>query len=164
MIAARPAFVVALLVAAPLGGCAIATESHHQTEDYTSVFAAAAQGDLATLRRAVDSDPDLVKAHDDWDRATLLHDAVQQNHLNEAAYLIAQGAEINAVTNDGLTPLHMAAQNGNTVMARLLLQHGANLNAVDGKGWTPLDRAEKWQHAAAAAFLRRWAADKAAAL
>lgn len=135
-------------------GCGLVSPSNHRTEDYTPVFAAAASGDLATVRDAVGKDPTLVKATE-WDDATLLHDAVGQNHQEMAAYLLDEGADVNAVTAEGITPLHMAAQNGNIGIIKLLLDRGAKIDAIDSKGWTPLDRAMKWGHADAAEFLRQ---------
>src|SRR5712664_3891561 len=128
--------------------------SDHPTEQYTPVFAAAAGGDLTTVRTAVDKDSSLVKAKG-WEDETLLHVAVGQNQQDVAAYLMDKGADVNAVTTEGLTALHMAAQNGNIAMMTLLLAHGANIDALDAKGWRPLDRADKWQHPEAANFLRQ---------
>src|SRR5690349_4983897 len=88
-----------------ISGCALISPSNHRPEDYTAVFAAAASGDVTIVREAVDSDPSIVKATE-WDNATLLHDAVGQKHQNVAAYLLDKGADVNAVTKDGLTPLH----------------------------------------------------------
>lgn len=144
------------VVATFFSGCALVSPSNHRTEDYTPVFAAAAAGDLTTLRGAVDKDPSLVKATE-WDNATLLHDAVGQKHRDVAAYLLDKGADVNAVTKDGLTALHMAAQNGDIAIIALLLEPGRNtkIDPVDSKGWTPLDRAVKWDHPDAAEFFRR---------
>lgn len=135
-------------------GCGLLFPSHHRTEDYKPVFAAASAGDLAALRQAVDADPSLVKATE-WGKATLLHDAVQHDQLEAAAYLLSQGADVNALTDDRLTPLHMAAQNGDVPDIELLLAHHATINPVDAKGWTPLDRAVKWHHAEAADILEQ---------
>jgi|SRR6185437_11005895 len=143
-----------LVLATLSSGCGFYVPSHQRTEDYTPVFAAASGGDLVTLKKDVDADPRLVKATE-WDNATLLHDAVQQNHQEAAAYLLDKGADINAVTQDGLTPLHMAAQNGNIAIITLLLERGAKINPVDAKGWTPLDRASNWSHPDAVEFLRK---------
>ena len=139
-----------------ISSCALISPSNHRTEDYTPVFAAAAGGDIATLREAVDKDPSLVNATE-WDSATLLHDAVGQKHLDVARYLLDKGADVNAVTKDGLTPLHMAAQNGDIAMIMLLLEPGrkTKIDPIDSKGWTPLDRAVKWGHPETAEFLRQ---------
>jgi ankyrin repeat protein len=135
-------------------GCGLVAPSHHRTEGYTPLFAAATGGDLATVREAVDKDPTLVKATE-WEGATLLHDAVGQNHQDVAAYILDKGGDVNAETTDGITALHMAAQNGNVRIITLLLERGAKIDAVDAKGWTPLDRAVKWGHPDAAEFLRQ---------
>jgi ankyrin repeat protein len=142
-------------------GCALVLSSNHRTEDYAPVFAAATSGDLPTVREAVKRDPTLLKATE-WDNATLLHDAVGQKHQDVAAYLLDKGADVNAVTKDGLTALHMAAQNGDTVIIRLLLQpeRDTKIDPVDSKGWTPLDRALKWGHPDAADLLRQHGAHK----
>ena len=139
-----------------IGGCALISPSNHRTEDYTPIFAAATGGDLTTVRGAVDKDPALLKATE-WDNATLLHDAVGQKHADVVAYLLDKGADVNAVTKDGLTPLHMAAQNGDITIITLLLEPGrkTKIDPIDSKGWTPLDRAVKWDHPDAAEFLRQ---------
>ena len=142
-------------------GCGILTESHHQTMDYTPVFAAAAAGNVAAVEAAIKQDSAVLKATE-WDGATLLHLAVQQNHQDLAQALLQDGANVNALTTDGLTPLHMAAQNGNIGIITLLLDNKAALDPIDAKGWTPLDRANKWGHADAAAFLKQRGAHAAA--
>ena len=128
--------------------------SEHPTEQYTPVVAAAAAGDLATVRAAVDKDSTLVKVKG-WENQTLLHVAVGQSHQDMAAFVLDKGADVNAVTTDGLTALHMAAQRGNIAIITLLLERKAKIDAVDSKGWSPLDRAVKWEHPDAADFLRQ---------
>src|SRR6266496_570425 len=77
-------------------GCGIISPSHHPTEDYTPVVAAATAGDLAKVRDAVDKDPRLLE-YKEWDGATLLDDAVAQNHMDVAAYLLDKGTDVNTV-------------------------------------------------------------------
>ena len=137
-----------------IGSCGFIFPSHHRTEDYTPVFAAADACDLNAVRQVVDYDPRLLKATE-WDNATLLHDAVGHNCKELVAYLLTKGVDVNAVMDDRVTALHLAAQRGNIPIADLLLQHGANINAIDAKGWTPLDRAEKWKHEDMVVFLRK---------
>jgi ankyrin repeat protein len=145
---------LSVVAVASLGatGCATLFSSEHRTEDYTPLFASASAGDVTAVQAAFARDKTVLTATE-WDHATLLHVAVQQNHLDLAQFLITDGASVNVLTDDHLTPLHMAAQNGNVSIARVLLEHGAEINAVDSKGWTPLDRAEKWQHPQTATFL-----------
>ena len=58
-----------------------------------------------------------------------LWEACEQNNIEEAAGLIAQGADVNYVNNDWLryTPLHKACENDSPALATLLLDSGANI-------------------------------------
>ena len=58
---------------------------------------------------------------------TLLHWAAQWGWLKLAGELIRKGADVNAVTRDGLTPLQLATFAENRAMMRLLKQHGATM-------------------------------------
>lgn len=149
------AFMLVLAFSIGSAGCHHLKPSHHDTNQYTPVFAAAAACDLAAVQDAVAKDKSLLKARE-WSGATLLHDSAGQNCLPVSQYLLDQGADVNAATDDGITPLHMAAQNGNIDLMKLLLEHGAKPDARDSKGWTPLDRAEKWNHPEAADYLRNY--------
>jgi len=135
-----------------LESCSLFIPSHHKTEEYTPLFAAASACDLTTVQEAVNNDPAVLKSTE-WEGATLLHDAVGNNCKDETEYLLDAGADVNARKKDGVTPLHIAARNDNIEIIKILLEHGANINAVDTKGWTPLDRAEKWGRLDAANFL-----------
>lgn len=149
------AYVMLFYVAlSALSACGLVTSSHHRTEDYTPVFKAADACDLKKVQAAIDLDPSLLKATE-WENATLLHDAVGRNCNELAAYLVEEGADVNAQRTDGITPLHLAAQRGNIQIAQLLIGHGAKINAVDRRGWTPLDRAIKWNHEDMASYLRK---------
>ena len=70
---------------------------------------------------------------------------LQRNWDSEAAIallLIAAGADVNAVNDDGETPLYTVAESGGgdglLAAAEMLLMNGANLNAQDKNGVTPL--------------------------
>ena len=70
---------------------------------------------------------------------TLLHTASKTRNAEMVAMLIREGADINAVNEDGETPLHGAmATRRNYDTARLLIENGADLSnrAIDGR--TPL--------------------------
>ena len=57
--------------------------------------------------------------------------------------LIENGAQIDAMDNEGNTPLHLAIQNNQIHIVKYLIQNAANINAKDEFGWTPLhDAAE----------------------
>jgi ankyrin repeat protein len=146
------ALVVALSVFS--GGCGLFVSSHHNSTEYSVVVSDASAGHLEAVKAAVQKDRSILKTTG-WDGETLLHVTVGQNHKDVAEFLLNEGADVNALTADKLTPLHMAAQNGNLDIVKLLLDHKANINAVDSKGWTPVDRATKWNHPETADFLRQ---------
>ncbi|MBR3696000.1 MAG: ankyrin repeat domain-containing protein [Akkermansia sp.] len=52
--------------------------------------------------------------------------------------LLENGAEVNAVDNDGTTPAMIAAMDGSPDTLKVLIDHGANLNMADAAGRTPL--------------------------
>ena len=62
-----------------------------------------------------------------------------EENLGEVQQLIADGANINAVTPSGRMPIMLATAYGHTNIVRFLLENGANINAKDtNKGWTVL--------------------------
>ncbi len=76
--------------------------------------------------------------------------------------LINEGAEVNGMTNSGLSPLHYAALNGHkaakTAIAALV-KAGADINRGDEDGITPLHIAAGYGHTEAIAGLIEAGAD-----
>ncbi|WP_341808410.1 ankyrin repeat domain-containing protein [Wolbachia endosymbiont (group E) of Neria commutata] len=74
---------------------------------------------------------------------TLLHVAAMWNCEEVARFLIEEGADVNAISDDVFqnTPLHEAAGYGSKEVAELLLKHGANIESKDHFGNTPLHKA-----------------------
>ena len=64
-------------------------------------------------------------------------------HVALAAWLLDQGADVNAVNRFGHQPLHNAARHGRTSVVALLLERGAALNARAGADETALHLAVK---------------------
>jgi ankyrin repeat protein len=106
--------------------------------------------DPDALKALLQDKPELIRARDKTG-ATLLHRAcdwhwditpAQRKAIVEL--LIAQGADVDAVDDDGSTPLHCAAwpmyggQPATVALVELLLARGANANATDDSGDTPL--------------------------
>ncbi len=52
--------------------------------------------------------------------------------------LIDNGADVNAVDNDGTTPAMIAAMDGSPETLKVLIDNGADLNSADNAGRTPL--------------------------
>ena len=84
-----------------------------------------------------------------------LLDAVKRRGNIEAVkQAIADGADVNALGDEGETPLHQAAIGGHKEVAELLIAKGADLDAKS-YGETPLDLAIRLGQTETAALLRK---------
>lgn len=101
------------------------------------ILYAAENGDLATVKGILATEPGSVNARDN-DGYTPLHRAAYGNHLEVALELIKYNADVNAQTAFKWTPLHSACKWNNADMAALLLQYGADINALSEGLQTPL--------------------------
>lgn len=63
-----------------------------------------------------------------------LIEAVINNDVGLARYLLRIGVDVNAATTEGVTPLMIAIENKNMEMISLLLRNGADVNAVNDSG------------------------------
>lgn len=79
--------------------------------------------------------------------------AAEKGDVNEAAALLKQGAQVNAIDGTGMTPLHLATGEGHEAVVRLLLERGASVNVAADGGWTPLHRAAQENREAVARLL-----------
>jgi ankyrin repeat protein len=68
---------------------------------------------------------------------------------------LADGADVNAKTDDGGTPLLYAAAYGHMEIIELLIAKSADVNAKNKDLNTPLDLATKFNRAEIAALLRK---------
>jgi len=67
----------------------------------------------------------------------------QSSNIQQIKTLLKRkNVDINAKTENGITPLHIASFKGDTEIVRLLIQNGADTNA-DVRGWRALDIAKK---------------------
>ncbi|XP_002708672.1 ankyrin repeat domain-containing protein 49 [Oryctolagus cuniculus] len=98
---------------------------------------AAEKNRLTTVQRILSEKASLVNTRDE-DQYTPLHRAAYSGHLDIVRELIAQGADVHAVTVDGWTPLHSACKWNNASVASFLLQHDADINAQTKGLLTPL--------------------------
>ena len=101
------------------------------------VFAAAATGRMADLRRTATDATVNSFAYDGW---SPLHLAAFFGHLDAARVLLDAGAEVHAVSQNALTntPLHAATAAKHADLALLLIDHGADGHVTDSGGYTPL--------------------------
>jgi ankyrin repeat protein len=76
-------------------------------------------------------------------KVSALHAALAGPAPEIAHSLVAAGADVNAVQQDGVTPLMEAASTGQLELVRLLLAHDADPKAKDGKGRTAADFARE---------------------
>lgn len=113
-----------------------------------TIFEAAEQKDMETVKKILAEDPKAVNSRDDkgW---TPLHYVAVKGHTSVAEYLIEKGADIEAGEKEGKTPLHIAAYNGAGEIAYLLIQNDVDLEARDNEGNTPLHVAAVMKRATA---------------
>ncbi|CBN76015.1 similar to ankyrin 2,3/unc44 [Ectocarpus siliculosus] len=77
---------------------------------------------------------------------TALLIACQCGTLDLAVLLIANGANLSAVTNRRMSALHLAAEGGDVDLVRMLLMAGAPLETRSSTGDTPLTLATYFGH------------------
>jgi hypothetical protein len=62
----------------------------------------------------------------------------EQNTIDAMTLLLAKGADVNAVNDNGESALHIAVTRGDALV-RFLVEKGAKLDLKDKSGRTPLD-------------------------
>ncbi|MGM9480651.1 ankyrin repeat domain-containing protein [Roseateles sp. NT4] len=112
---------------------------------------------IAAIRGSLPAAEALVKRGAAVNRAgwTPLHYACSGPDNGVAAFLIAQGAELNARSENGTTPLMMAARYGNSDLVPLLLKAGAEPRAANEQELTAADFAQRGGRDQMARELRR---------
>jgi len=140
-----------------------------------TLITAASLGKLSAVRRIIESGEDL-SAHrkrdaptapdDHWppDSAHIrkdiisdaLYAAARNGHRDVVAYLLDQGADIDAMGVFGATGLHWAALNGHQEAVEFLVKRGANLTIRDSKfDATPEEWAQEGDHSSIGEMLRQ---------
>ena len=84
-----------------------------------------------------------------------MHSAAVGGSKEIVELLIAKGADVNAVDDDGFKPLDAAIDVGLPEIAELLITKGANVNAVNDDGFTLLDSAIRFDETETADLLRK---------
>jgi len=68
-----------------------------------------------------------------------LYEAIENNHCSEVKSLVSQGADVNCVYKNEITPLHLASRiMGDLGIVELLINNGANVNATTRNGYNSL--------------------------
>ncbi|MBT5872799.1 MAG: hypothetical protein HOH43_05220 [Candidatus Latescibacteria bacterium] len=120
-----------------------------------SIWTAVRMGQLDRCKAILEESPDLLNAFSDGISLTPLMVAVRMNRLSIAEFLIASGADVNAIgplDNDGMganTVLWYAVQGGRKgreAVVELLLAHGADVDFACEGGSTALHMAAQWDH------------------
>ncbi|MDQ7824145.1 MAG: ankyrin repeat domain-containing protein [Candidatus Eremiobacteraeota bacterium] len=128
-----------LIAAAALVCFMLFVTAHAGADQAEDLFGAAYKGDLAKVKALLAKNPKLVngkgKSSGGW---TALMAAARADHKDIVLYLLSKGADINAVSDEGLTLLIDAASFGKTEMAALFLSRGAAVNAKDRQGKSSL--------------------------
>lgn len=83
----------------------------------------------------------------------MLHYAAVRDSTAVVKALLDGGANIEAVTNQGMTAMHLAARSGRTAVLRTLAEHGAQTTPFDNEKATPLCVAIQYCQATAAVAL-----------
>ena len=111
-----------------------------QETEWERAWQAAGIANFVVLEAMLDERPALVNERGEFGFA-LLHNVVERcdeysakAHRRTVELLIARGADVNAATDDGVTPLHIARAE----MIAPLVAHGAKLEARTNNGMTPL--------------------------
>lgn len=106
---------------------------------HTPLIQAALKGDVAAVRRLLDSGAVIDAKAGNGD--TALHKAAYTGHMEVVEILLAGGAGVSTVCSSKYTPLHEAARNGNTDIVKKLLTVGAQIEAKTNAGATALHMA-----------------------
>ena len=121
---------------------------------FLTVFEAAALGSVPALQHTISALPVAARAVSD-DGFTALHLACFFGHAEAVTFLLASGADPNAIATNGslLRPLHSAATQGSLEICRALLDAGADPNATQQSNFTALHAAALRGDTALAALL-----------
>lgn len=98
---------------------------------------ASLEGNLETIKKAVDQDID-IDEQDQTGRIPLML-AAYNGHAEVVRYLLENDTDLTTSDNQGRTPLIFAASGSNPETVELLLENGADPNTTDQKEeWSPL--------------------------
>jgi ankyrin repeat protein len=119
-----------------------------------SIHDAVEKGNIEAVKQHLTAGTD-VNLKDEDGELTPLQMAAGEGQKEIAELLIAKGADVNAMTADGLTALFAAILGPHKEIAELLIAKGADVNARGFLGMTPLNMAADEGEKEIAALLRK---------
>ena len=153
MKSALTAFTALLLLAA-------AAPAHAQATDADIFIKAVRERNGNTVTRMIQLPGSrVIQARDEKTGETALHIAAARADETWLRFLIAAGADLNALDNAGRTPLYVAVGTRSPDIVKLLAEAGADLNRGDRQGQTPLMRTVLARDLATARVLAEKGAD-----
>lgn len=109
-------------------------------------LAAAARGDLETIKAAASAKPELLKFAERTSGVTLAHAAASAGKVSVLEYLAGQGVDLKRANHNGWTPLHMAAAAGHKNVLEFLLSHGFTPDLPGKNGYRASHAAAEFGH------------------
>ncbi len=106
------------------------SESSDQVAGINSLMSAAANNDLAGIKFFSKAGAALVNQKN-FGGATALHIAAREKNLEIAKVLVENGADVNAIDNEGWTPLMRASLAGDAALVTFLLEKNADASGVN---------------------------------
>jgi ankyrin repeat protein/L-ascorbate metabolism protein UlaG (beta-lactamase superfamily) len=117
-------------------GARIDCKTKHGT---TLMHQAAYRGNLDLIKYLVSEKQSLNPGFDQWGNTPLLA-SVSRGRKDAVAYLLDNGADPNATSQNGLSALAFAVLGGDPEIVRMLIAGGADVQCADEYGWTALHR------------------------
>jgi hypothetical protein len=109
----------------------------------SAIILAAWRGNLEAVKWLLDRGARINAGHRQW---SALHYAVFAGHTEVAEYLMAQGADIDALSTNGSTVVMMAIYEGREELARKLIEKGADPRPKNDWGDGALEWAMRFNH------------------
>ena len=120
------------------------SEAKKKRSELKEFYDACLDGMLDRVRELCSNGVDVNFNFEERKYRTGLQGAAANGRVRIVKVLLQNGADVNAVNKDKLTPLHRAAEKGHVNVAKVLLQNGADVNAVDEEMTTALHHAAEY--------------------